>query len=74
MTEFLLEAQRQLKKDEIVDLTSRLIKQDDQPSIGGMTEVPTEMLKEIDSRLHELSVIELDIEQWDIDNFKSQAK
>ncbi len=37
----LLEIKRQLKKDEIVDLTSRLIKQDDQPSIGGMTEVPT---------------------------------
>jgi hypothetical protein len=33
-----------------------------------------EMLKEIDSRLHELSVIEMDIAQWDIDNFKSQAK
>jgi hypothetical protein len=37
----LLEIKRQLKKDEIVDLTSRLIKQDDQPSIGGMTEIPT---------------------------------
>lgn len=68
MTEFLLEAQRQLKKDEIVDLTSRMVKQDDQPSIGGMTEIPTMFIKQLDEKLHDLGVIEMKIAQLKIDN------
>ena len=64
----ILETKKILLKDEIVEIASRLVKQDDQPRKGGIVEVPYRFLDELDAKLHELDQIDLQIKQREIDN------
>ena len=64
----ILETKKILLKDEIVEIASRLVKQDDQPRKGGMVEVTYRFLDELDAKLHELDQIDLQIKQREIDN------
>lgn len=64
----ILEAKIILLKDEIVEIASRLVKQDDQPRKGGMVEVPYHFLDQLDAKLHELGNLEMQIKQRQIDN------
>ena len=57
MSKLLLQAEHQLKKDQIIESASRLVK-DSEEDVKGMTEVSTSKLKELDNLLHELGQIE----------------
>ena len=48
----------QLKKDEIVDWVSRMVKDHDAPENGGMTEIPMRYIKKLDQLLFELQQFE----------------
>lgn len=63
----ILEANKILIKDEIVEIASRLVKQDDQPRKGGMVEVPYMFLDQLNNKLYELDKIDLEIKQREID-------
>ena len=49
---------RQLKKDEIVDKVSRMVKDHDAPVKNGMTEIANRWITELDTLLFELQNIE----------------
>lgn len=54
----ILQVQRQLKKDEIVDKASRMIKDHDSPIVKGMTEIANRWIQELDKLFFELKEIE----------------
>lgn len=62
----LLQINRQLKKDEIVDTVSRFIKDTPDSSKHGMIEVPVRWINELDLKLSELQKIENEISDEDI--------
>lgn len=53
-----LQVERQLKKDQIVEAVSRMIKDHDSPDVRGMTEIATRWIKDLDQLLFELQQIE----------------
>ena len=48
----------QIKKEEIVDIVSRMVKDHDSPEVGGMTEIPMRFIKDLDQLLFELGQLE----------------
>lgn len=67
MSKEVLQMQRQIKKDEIVDMVSRMVKDDEHVEIRGMTEVAYHWITDIDQKLFELQQIENQIANYDID-------
>ena len=58
MDKTVLMVNRQLKKDEIVDKVSRMVKDHDAPVVHGMTEIANRWITELDTLLFELQQIE----------------
>jgi hypothetical protein len=53
-----LQIQKQLKRDQIVDTVSRMVKDMSHAEKGGMMEVPARWIKELDKLLFQLQDLE----------------
>lgn len=65
MKEILL-IEKQLKKDQIVDTVSRMVKDHDSPTVRGMTEIAARWVTTLDTHLFELQQIENKLSGFDI--------
>ena len=66
------EIQKHLKQCEIVSVVERMVKDNDQPCIDGMTEIPCTFIDSLNKKLHELNHIENKIADLKINIIKNK--
>ncbi len=70
MSKEILISKKLIKQSEVIDAASRVVKDKhrfDDPKTN-TSDISTRLLNELDSRLHELGLIEMDIADWEINN------
>lgn len=68
MSKEVLQTQKQLLKDQIVETASRMVKDHDSDIVRGMTEIAATWITELDNLLYKLDETDKNIQQINIDN------